>query len=517
MHRTDRSLLKTCLHKTFLISATLASVTLASFEETREITSNRIISLTGAGDTIWAATDQGLNFSENGGEDWSGFRISDLSSRFYGMTFGNGVLGALLLDHTSQENNTNFWIYNHSQGNQSQFSISRSSQWHRTLNNNRDIEAHPRSLIKLHNDFWVAWGDGGLVRLSRSGESEVFTPGNPHSQTTTQMIPDLSDWTTTRVLSVSPLQQGDETKTLLVATPSALWHFDTENNSWDSSGYSDTLLSGENFVSFHSAVSQPKSSGNAVYAMISSKPQGADSAQAGFFRFSPNSFRWSRVLSEMPDLVSFAADQYMYTVKENDINLYIDSVDLDQDFTSPLSNHIADNVFRSRMSVISGNIYPSSVEEILFIPTDEITGRLVIGTSAGIYIADNVDPANSSDLNFRLVQHFRKIKAQESYALPGIIRSSNHGRYDRAVFVYRLSRDANVDINVYDYNMNLVKSVVSGARRDSQTSTGRSTDPSADWWDGTDRSGRPVAPGIYYFKITSTGGDRFFGKIIVAK
>ena len=46
---------------------------------------------------------------------------------------------------------------------------------------------------------------------------------------------------------------------------------------------------------------------------------------------------------------------------------------------------------------------------------------------------------------------------------------------------------------------------------------GRSTVESEDNWDGTNARGRPVAPGVYYYKITTSTGERSFGKIVVAR
>ena len=109
----------------------------------------------------------------------------------------------------------------------------------------------------------------------------------------------------------------------------------------------------------------------------------------------------------------------------------------------------------------------------------------------------------------------REVKPGEAYALPGVMRSGIHGNHDKSVFVYRLKRDGDVTIKIYDYNMSLVKTVVRNERRVS--SAERSTNPARDVWDGTNNAGKLVWPGVYYFKITSTGGERFFGRVILAK
>jgi hypothetical protein len=59
--------------------------------------------------------------------------------------------------------------------------------------------------------------------------------------------------------------------------------------------------------------------------------------------------------------------------------------------------------------------------------------------------------------------------------------------------------------------------VVRNAERKAGTkrASRRSSEP-ADMWDGRNESGRIVAPGVYYYKITTDKGERAFGKVIVA-
>jgi flagellar hook assembly protein FlgD len=127
---------------------------------------------------------------------------------------------------------------------------------------------------------------------------------------------------------------------------------------------------------------------------------------------------------------------------------------------------------------------------------------------------------------FVYVRHDPKISTglKQTYAVPGIL-SSNVSTSDvtssQAVFAYSLSKAANVTITVYDWNMNLVKNVVTNSPRlagaDDPTGNGRSTNRREDVWNGTNSTGKRVAVGVYYFKITATSGERSFGKIIVAK
>jgi hypothetical protein len=194
---------------------------------------------------------------------------------------------------------------------------------------------------------------------------------------------------------------------------------------------------------------------------------------------------------------------------ENKLWAKIDSIPAD-----PIYAAINSYNFRSKFEE-AGDIATPKINDILFMPREEPgTGTLVIATATGLYVCKDANPAAGEYGGFVLIRHIREVKGGEAYALPGIIRGGSDSRYNRAVFVYKLRKDGNVTISVYDYRMNLVKTVVRGEPRVSTAE--RSTVPARDFWDGTNRSGRRAAPGVYYFKITSTGGDRFFGKVILA-
>ncbi|HMA66159.1 MAG TPA: hypothetical protein VKO63_13210, partial [Chitinispirillaceae bacterium] len=80
--------------------------------------------------------------------------------------------------------------------------------------------------------------------------------------------------------------------------------------------------------------------------------------------------------------------------------------------------------------------------------------------------------------------------------------------------------NANVTIRIYDYNNDLVKTVIEQQPRKSGTENaeyGRSNDKYKDVWDGTTAGGKVCAPGVYYFKITTDIGEHAFGKVVVAK
>jgi flagellar hook assembly protein FlgD len=68
--------------------------------------------------------------------------------------------------------------------------------------------------------------------------------------------------------------------------------------------------------------------------------------------------------------------------------------------------------------------------------------------------------------------------------------------------------------------MDHVKTVISGKFRKAGSNGGpfgRSTVETEDFWDGKNENGKIVAPGVYYYKISTDSGERAFGKLVVAK
>ncbi len=82
---------------------------------------------------------------------------------------------------------------------------------------------------------------------------------------------------------------------------------------------------------------------------------------------------------------------------------------------------------------------------------------------------------------------------------------------NQITFHYPMSKDGNVTIEVYDFAMNLVRRVI-----DSEWKIGGpNAFYSSDKWDGKNGRGDLVAAGIYYFKISQSTGDVYWGKLAI--
>ena len=76
---------------------------------------------------------------------------------------------------------------------------------------------------------------------------------------------------------------------------------------------------------------------------------------------------------------------------------------------------------------------------------------------------------------------------------------------------YLPPQTTNVTIKVYDFNMDLVKTVLNGVTR-----TG-GVEADDDIWDGTNDKGEVVANGIYFFNIKLGTGEDWWGKVAMVK
>jgi hypothetical protein len=69
-------------------------------------------------------------------------------------------------------------------------------------------------------------------------------------------------------------------------------------------------------------------------------------------------------------------------------------------------------------------------------------------------------------------------------------------------------RNASVTIEVFDFGMNRVRTIIKDAQR-----TGASEHD--ELWDGLDDAKRLVANGVYFYRVTLDGGEPAWGKVMV--
>lgn len=132
---------------------------------------------------------------------------------------------------------------------------------------------------------------------------------------------------------------------------------------------------------------------------------------------------------------------------------------------------------------------------------------LWVGTSDGIGMTcDN-------GLNWSIFQtHVIPGEAGEpmTYACPNPFASLPHGESSddlRCRFVYPANHLTQVTVSIYDFGMNLVKSLDYHV-----TSPGQQAEPA---WNGTNDIGDRVANGVYFYRVHVSGEGEYWGKVMV--
>jgi len=92
----------------------------------------------------------------------------------------------------------------------------------------------------------------------------------------------------------------------------------------------------------------------------------------------------------------------------------------------------------------------------------------------------------------------------ETYAFPNPFSPD----VEATKIVYSTSRIDNVTIRIFDFGMNLVKTLIQNAGRGV-------SDKQIVYWDGRDESGKVVPNGVYFYRIDIGSGNPLFGKIMV--
>jgi ligand-binding sensor domain-containing protein len=96
------------------------------------------------------------------------------------------------------------------------------------------------------------------------------------------------------------------------------------------------------------------------------------------------------------------------------------------------------------------------------------------------------------------------VSSNESFAFPNPFNP----KLDLLRVKYNLTKAANVSLRIFDFGMNLVRTVLQNASR--------GVNPEQlDYWDGKDDSGKFVGNGVYFYRLDIGDGTPLFGKILV--
>ncbi len=376
--------------------------------------------------------------------------------------------------------------------------------------------------------YYLACLDGGMVRWHPGrDEKTVFLPGRAGGISLPELqpkhLPALD--TTRRTTAVEVL---GEDSLLLVMSPSGILRFSISDSSWDSSITTTCADPDFEFIRFERISVNRFDPSYPIYAHVLAEKEGREKLL--FCKYIPHDRSWHPVFENAPFSVTFAMKGYMYALfteersganLNNILRTYRDSLGDSGAIKNP-KPVIPEETMRQRMTSAWDIDVPEYLNNILFVPVTDSSGYLWIASSEGLFLSKDERPGNHEDTSsFLLIKRAPQVSdgLKKTYARPGILRASDGS----CKFIYNIAADkARVTIKVFDYNMDPVVTIIEKQTRYSGTNggpMGRSTVESEDSWDGThnNRGGRPVAPGMYYYKITTDSGERAFGKIVVAR
>jgi hypothetical protein len=518
---------------------------------TREITSNNMFSLAGHGDTLCmisgdrlGITNAGINFTfaTSDSFSWYGYKTTLFSGA---IAFGDGTIVATMRSESKNVSrdfavlNGPLWVYH--------FPALKTNMLDGTNYKVLDsIFFRAPNLNKLKHDadfsivdaawskgaFWLACSDGGVARLDNATNSlKAFFPGSKNGFLPAQIIDssglDVTTFpdTAKRVIALAVEDSSAATPVVWVVTPEKLWKFSYGDSTWDSVG-SSLADSAFSFIHYQNAYALKTSDTEKLFASIQirkKKSSSADTIDTVFFKYDFANKSWGKRLDKAPISLTFGQDGEMYVNVENYVSLYQETPGGD---ALAISGDNSPDKFQKRMTRATGVDYPDNINGMLFVPQASGKAFLWIASSAnvlpsvnnGLFYSYDEKSDEQNNRPFGYVHGDKKINngLKECYAFPSILNSMNGSK---AMFAYNLSKASKVTIMIYDWNMDPVRTVIKNKDRPAgnDRANGRSTNAAEDTWDGTTDTGRRVAMGVYYYKITAQSGEHAFGKIIMAK
>lgn len=141
---------------------------------------------------------------------------------------------------------------------------------------------------------------------------------------------------------------------------------------------------------------------------------------------------------------------------------------------------------------VEANKFNSSVNEIW------------IGTNDGL--AKTIETENEFWNNkwTTFLSSVSKVNANQSYAFPNPFNP----KFDVVRIKYNLQKNALVTLRIFDFGMNLVRTVIQNANRNAN-------DEQIEIWDGKDENNKVVPNGVYFYRIDISDNEQLFGKIIL--
>ncbi|MDD4050720.1 MAG: FlgD immunoglobulin-like domain containing protein [candidate division Zixibacteria bacterium] len=230
---------------------------------------------------------------------------------------------------------------------------------------------------------------------------------------------------------------------------------------------------------------QPYHDTAVVWAACRKVPDSAD--QSNGVSFSRDfGASWQTVLPQL-SVWNFAYDQHGVVYAASSEGLYYAS----PPWTDWTRADIIDPVTQDTI-VSATEVYSVSVADSI----------LWVGTGSGLARRPLDNPSG-----WEVIRVFKPVEqADEVFAAPVPYSPLNNS--GRLTIHYRVDASAEVTVEIYDFAMNLVKTVAENKSRAGGNAY-------YETWDGYNENGDMVATGIYYFKISYSTGDVRWGRLAI--
>jgi len=471
-----------------------------------QLLSDNLIACAGRGDTLWLVNSEGVNYTVARGDSlsWEGYLSYDL--QWSGaVAFGGGRTVVPRRPRADIDNVNDLWVFDYRTG---AASIA-APGW-----NARATKARGYYFVVgaawTPSAFWLACWNGGVVRWDpAAGAGRVYYPDTATSWSIAdfppQQLADRND-TARAVFGVSPSvdSAGDtivyaacEKRVRLLRPRPGTW--DTLSNALDTPGV---------VRSFLGLYARPDAHEPLFARIMIAASDTAATVDTFLCRYDPVRARWKALRTGVTAL-TFGKGDTLYLASGSRVLAY-------QATDSGFIEKTALSASFNLRSVNNGNF--GVISDILFVPhAGDADGNLWITSDTGLFFSRHELRDEITDSNLVWVFRSPRLRSglRDSYFYPGILS----GESPHSVCAYNLDKDAKVNISIYDWNLDFVTTIIDKQPRlaGKKQRTGRSTVPEKDFWNGTNSRGGQVAPGVYYYKLIASTGERAFGKIIVAR
>ncbi len=361
------------------------------------------------------------------------------------------------------------------------------------------IDVNAVAVAEIGNAFWVGCSSAGVLRLdSTYANQSVFEPGFdkrtwPASDDSVAKSLDSAKGAGKRISSqINMLTAG--AKRLFVVRNDGLFILNPADTTWE-----HPVIKNKTTMAMIDVSASPDKD-SLCYVLAIDNPGKSDSAH--LYKYESGNLSAVSASVPVPRAMAAGSNGSLYIVDETSSEL-----SRWRNNAGAFSELDGEATYRDRMISALGQVSHAKITDVSVSESKSDTA-LLLSSEDGIWFSTNENTDCKAGKHFHHITHKVNVGSDLSnvFAQPSILNLE----YPSCKFVYNLGSDADVTIDIFDYNMDHVTRITNKSHRQAGDHSGD------DVWDGT-VGGRTVSPGVYYFVVSTNHGKRGFGKIIVAK